>query len=210
MDVEMHIDIETDSMAESLDEKHLTGRNRRLLYEWRLLNKSTSGRKDISCQVQECNSAGLPIVYLILYNIRSICGLENIDRLGEKGIINKPIFASQFKMLIEIPEGYPCIDAPVKFSFLTYDVHGKTIPHPWHPNIRYFGDMAGRVCLNIPDTYTDLAWCVERVAAYLRYDLYHAIQEPPYPEDLKVAKWVITQGEPKDWVFFEQEQVSQI
>ena len=37
------------------------------------------------------------------------------------------------------------------------------------------------------DTYTDLVWGVERVAHYLRYDVYHAVSEPPYPEDLKVA-----------------------
>ncbi|MEG1659120.1 MAG: hypothetical protein RR304_00895 [Bacteroides sp.] len=202
MDREVRINIENDKIIESFDEKHLTGRNRRLFYEWRLLTQLTTNHQDISCQVQERNAIGLPITYLIVYNIRSICGVESIERLGENGIINKPIFASQFKMLIEIPEGYPCIDAPVRFGFLTSDMQGKKIPHPWHPNIRFFGDMAGRVCLNAPDTYTDLAWCVERVAAYLRYDLYHAIQEPPYPEDLKVAKWVIIQGEPKEWIFF--------
>ena len=54
----------------------------------------------------------------------------------------------------------------------------------------------------MPDTYTDLAWAVERVAQYLRYEIYHAVSEPPYPEDLKVAAWVIRQGEPKEWTVF--------
>ena len=53
----------------------------------------------------------------------------------------------------------------------------------------------------------DLAWYVERVALYLRYDLYHAVQEPPYPEDMKVARWVLRQGEPEGWVYFDQEEI---
>jgi hypothetical protein len=55
------------------------------------------------------------------------------------------------------------------------------------------------------DTYTDLVWGVDRVASYLRYETYHARQEPPYPEDLKVAAWVVCQGEPRGWIFFNQE-----
>jgi hypothetical protein len=54
------------------------------------------------------------------------------------------------------------------------------------------------------DTYTDLLWGVQRVASYLRYDTYHAQMEAPYPEDLKVAAWVTRQGEPKEWIYFEQ------
>jgi len=40
------------------------------------------------------------------------------------------------------------------------------------------------------------------VAQYLHYDIYHATCEPPYPEDLKVASWVIRQGEPNGWTVF--------
>jgi hypothetical protein len=50
----------------------------------------------------------------------------------------------------------------------------------------------------------DLAWYVERVALYLKYDLYHAKQAPPYPEDITVARWVLRQGEPMRWIFFNQ------
>lgn len=64
--------------------------------------------------------------------------------------------------------------------------------------------MAGRVCLNAPDSYMDLVWYVERVALYLKYELYHAKQEPPYPEDINVARWVLRQGEPMRWIFFNQ------
>ncbi len=107
-------------------------------------------------------------------------------------------------MQIDLPPGYPCIDSPPALRFLTADENGNPIPHPWHPNIRYFGSFAGRVCINMADSYTDLAWGVERVGQYLRYERYHAVNEPPYPEDMQVAAWVIRQGEPNEWVYFSQ------
>ena len=121
---------------------------------------------------------------------------------GNPGIENPPVFATGYQMRIDLPDGYPSVDAPPTFRFLTHTDQGQPIPHPWHPNIRYFGDFAGRVCINMPDTYCDLAWGVERVALYLHYDIYHAICEPPYPEDLKVASWVIRQAEPNGWTVF--------
>ena len=118
--------------------------------------------------------------------------------------MNAPIFATGYRMMIEIPSGYPCVDAPPSLFFLTADSSGESIPHPWHPNIRYFGAFAGRVCINMTDTYTDLLWGVNRVASYLRYETYHATMELPFPEDLKVAEWVVRQGEPHHWIIFEQ------
>ena len=185
--------------------QQLNGRNRRLLHEWSQLDRALERRNEMEYQVIRRNEQGLPTMYLRTYHIRSICSVEQLERLNEPGIVNKPIFASTFLMRIYLPENYPCVDAPAEFYFLAYDKEGQTIPHPWHPNIRYFGDFAGRVCLNSPDTYSSLAWCVERIGHYLTYDRYHAIQEPPYPEDLKVAEWVIKQGEPQGWVYFDQQ-----
>lgn len=182
----------------------LTGRNRRLLHEWSELKRSFEHRSGIEYRILKCNAQGLPIAYLITYHIHSICSVERIEQLNEPGVSNPPIFASLFQMRIDLPVNYPCIDAPAEFRFLTCDAEGQPIPHPWHPNIRYFGEFAGRVCLNAPDTYSGLAWSVERIAHYLSYDRYHAIQEPPYPEDFKVAEWVVKQGEPKRWIFFDQ------
>lgn len=187
------------------DEQLLKGRNRRLFHEWKRLDERLSGRKDISYAITRLNAKGLPVQYRIVYGIRSICGVEKVERLDEPGIENVPLFASEFKMQIDIPEDYPCMDAFPSFCFFTETVDGQEIPHPWHPNIRYFGDFAGRVCLNAPDSYMDIAWYVERIALYLRYELYHAVQEPPYPEDMKVARWVLRQGEPMKWIFFDQE-----
>ena len=186
------------------DPSRLSGRNRRLLYEWRRMEERLSDRSDISLTVIRRNPDGLPVGYLIDYHLRSICGVDHEDQLNEPGVMNTPVFATGFQMKIELPSGYPDVDAPPSLQFLTATTDGKDIPHPWHPNIRYFGDVAGRVCLNMADTYADLCWGVVRVASYLRYDTYHAIMENPYPEDLKVAAWVRYQGEPNGWIFFEQ------
>ena len=186
------------------DPSQLNGRNRRLLYEWRQLEEKLSRRQDISLSVVKRNAAGLPIVYLIDYRLRSISGVEHLDQLNMTGIENRPIFYDGYQMTLELPPGYPGVDAPPLLNFLTVDSSGQPIAHPWHPNIRFFGAFAGKVCINMTDTYTDLLWGVERVASYLRYDTYHAIMEPPYPEDLEVAAWVRHQGEPNGWIIFEQ------
>lgn len=185
--------------------EQLSGRNRRLLNEWRRLEERFSGRRDIAVSVEERNAAGLPVRYRVDYRIHSICGVGQPERLGEKGVANPPLFADEFRMDITLPAAYPCVDGAPVFRFLTCSEDGSPIPHPWHPNIRYFGEMAGRVCLNQDDTYTELAWGVDRVAQYLRYDVYHAVCEPPYPEDMQVAAWVIRQGEPNEWIYFDQD-----
>lgn len=178
----------------------LNGRNRRLLYEWRQLEEGLAHRSDISFHVRKTNAAQLPICYLIEYHIQSLCGVTHIEQLNAPGILNEPLLADRFLMQINLPENYPQVDAPPDFFFLTHDEQNGPIPHPWHPNIRFFGDFAGHVCLNMTDTYTDLLWGVKRVASYLHYEIYHAIPEPPYPEDLQVAKWVVQQGEPNGWI----------
>lgn len=184
----------------------LSGRNRRLLYEWRKLEQTLAGRSDIGWRVTATNAEGLPVRYLVEYHLLSICGVENPEQLGTCNGNNPPLFADHFLMQIDLPEKYPCVDAAPTFRFLTEDETGKAIPHPWHPNIRYFGSFAGKVCINMADTYTDLVWGVERVASYLRYECYHALSEPPYPEDLQVAAWVIRQGEPNEWIYFSQNE----
>lgn len=183
----------------------LTGRNRRLWYEWCQIDKCLASNPVIHYEVVRENADGLPTAYLITYQLRSICGVEQIERLNEPGVDNAPIFSIGYRMRLDLPLNYPCVDAAPSLYFLTTDNLGTPIPHPWHPNIRYFGDFAGRVCINMADTYTDLIWGIERVASYLRYETYRAVNnEPPYPEDLKVANWVLRQGEPNGWIFFDQ------
>ena len=186
--------------------EQLSGRNRRLQYEWRRLEERFGQRSDIVVSVLATNAAHMPIRYGVEYRIRSICGVEQVERLAEAGAANPPLFADRFRMEIVLPPAYPCVDGAPQYRFLTSDSDGNPSPHPWHPNIRWFGPMAGRVCLNMADTYTDLAWGVDRIARYLRYELYHAVSEPPYPEDMQVAAWVIRQGEPNEWIYFDQDR----
>lgn len=171
----------------------MTGRDRRLLAERDGLRKWLEGRTDILCRELRWNRENLPTAYEVEYRIKSLCGIR------EDG---HPLFAERFLLRIDLPEAYPDIDAPPSFRFLTCDEEGNPIPHPWHPNIRYSGDFAGRVCLNAMDTHAGLAWAVERVESYLRYERYHALNEAPYPEDQRVAAWVIREGEPNDWIVF--------
>jgi hypothetical protein len=181
----------------------LNGRNRRLLYEWQQLEQGLEGRSDITWHVAKANAEGLPISYLIDYHIHSICGVTDIERLNELNVENKPIYADHFTMKLDLPAKFPCVDGAPVLNFLTSTPTGEPLPHPWHPNIRFFGDFAGRVCLNADacGSYTDLAWYIDRVARYLRYEVYHAqIGVPPFPEDDKVADWVVKQGEPQGWI----------
>ena len=68
------------------DPSQLSGRNRRLLYEWRQLEEKLAARQDISLSIIKRNGAGLPTSYLIDYHLRSICGVEHEDRLNEVGV----------------------------------------------------------------------------------------------------------------------------
>lgn len=188
----------------AFDPKRLSGRGRRLLHEWIELDQALANRDEIEYRIGKRDARGLPTDYLFTFHIHSISGVERVERLNQPGVSNPPLFASTFLLRLHLPMNYPCIDAPAEFRFLTHDASGNKIPHPWHPNIRYFGEFAGRVCLNALNSHTSLAWCIDRIALYLRYDLYHALQEPPYPEDPKVAGWVIRQGEPNEWIFFDQ------
>ncbi len=181
----------------------MNGRSKRLLNEWQTLQRGLEGRKDICCQVLTTNQDGVPNSYRIDYHIRSICGVTNMEQLGKAGIKNEPLFADHFTMHIELPANYPQVDGAPRLTFLTHDEQGQEMAHPWHPNIRYFGSFGGRVCINMADTYTSLLWAVQRVGAYLRYEIYHATMEPPYPEDLLVATWIREQGEPYEWIYFE-------
>lgn len=172
-------------------------------YEYDTLMSRLEGRNDIRVEVTERRGeSNVPCAYRVSYLIRSICGVENVEDLGKAGVVNRPLFADRFVMDITIPPDYPCIDAQPAYKFLTENSDGTPLPHPWHPNIRWFGDFAGRVCVNTPDTYSDIEWCVKRIAGYLRYEIYHALNEPPYPEDQQVASWIIRQGEPQGWVPF--------
>ena len=185
--------------SEDFNPSNLNGRQRRLLAEWKSMEALAHSNLLPECELRtvRCNEIGLPIVYHITYPIYSICGVDNDNN-------DSPMFADRFEMIVELPRNYPDYDAPPSFRFLVEDEDGNSISHPWHPNIRYNGVTAGRVCLNHVDTYSSIASAVIRIAEYLTYDRYHALAIPPYPEDLTVARWVTEKAEPLGWIPFNQ------
>ena len=166
------------------------GRDTRLLNEWEKLDEVCAAVDEISYVVSSVNASGLPVAYTVLFDIPSIIGVEEADEQG----LQRPIFGNNHILQIRLPNNYPAADggAP-EFKFVT-DV--------WHPNIRFFGDFKGRVCLNLHDygTAVYLAEHIATIACYLRYIDYHTRNEPPYPEDQTVAKWVLEQAEPQGWL----------
>lgn len=178
----------TSCLIPSRDSAVLNGRQRRRIFEYERIEKKFADTKDVSVEVKECDSDGIPKSYLVTFFLRSICGIDENSY---------PVFSDRFEMEVIIPEKYPQADAPVMFRFT-----GKI--RPWHPNIVYYGDTAGTVCVNPLNTYADIAWCIDRVESYLKYDLYHAELLAPFPVDLKVAEWVRLKGEPCGWIFFDQ------
>ena len=101
-------------------------------------------------------------------------------------------------MRIELPLNYPSADGNPLFKFRT-DI--------WHPNIRYSGSFKGQVCLTIKEmgVLASLKDLILRVERYLKYQLYHAQNTYPYPEDQNVAEWVREEGEPNGWTRFGQD-----
>ena len=168
------------------------GRETRLYNEWKIIDTDYSSDKEISYSTLKCNPSGIPVSYEIIFLIRSIVGVEETDSQG----LQKPVFGDKPILIINIPNNYPSAEGGYpEFKFVT-DV--------WHPNIRFFGDFKGHVCLNFDSsgTSTTLSEHISKIAGYLRYDEYHALNEYPYPEDQTVAQWVLEQAEPHGWLIF--------
>jgi len=173
-------------------DKVTPGRNTRLYNEWIMMDAAYSSDEAISYSITKRNPSGMPVVYTITFRIKSITGVEEPDAQG----LQRPVFGDQHILQITIPNNYPSADGGYPdFKFMT-DV--------WHPNIRYFGEFKGHVCLNfeMSGTSTPLAEYISRIAAYLRYDDYHALDEEPFPEDQTVAQWIREQAEPNKWTIF--------
>lgn len=182
------------------NQKELRGRNARLWQEWKELDTLCSKRKEIASNprqpsityiIRKKNSLGLPTEFEIWYRVKSIIGVKDTPAPRE------PIFGYLHKMSIILPNNYPAADGNPIFTFLT-DI--------WHPNIRHSGSFKGHVCLTIKElgVLASLKDLVLRVERYLKYQLYHAQNTYPYPEDQNVAEWVREEGEPNGWTRFGQ------
>jgi ubiquitin-protein ligase len=178
---------------EMYKERNHVGKDARLFKEWEMIDRRYENSNQGSYIIRKRNGLGLPIVFDIIFNVKTIIGVQQPDETG----MQKPVFGNSHVMRISLPNNYPSADGQPEFMFTT-DV--------WHPNVRFFGDFKGRVCLNTGDSgvQTHLVDYIDRVISYLMYEDYHARNEYPYPEDLDVAEWVLKQAEPKGWVNFDQ------
>ena len=168
------------------------GRETRLYNEWKIIDETLSSNDEISYSINKRNPSGIPVAYEITFFLKSITGVEDIDGDG----LQKPIFGNKHILHINLPNNYPSADGGYpEFKFIT-DV--------WHPNIRFFGDFKGHVCLNYncSGASTTLSEYIGRITGYLKYEEYYAINEYPYPEDENVARWVLEQAEPHGWTIF--------
>ena len=190
-------------LINNFNQKELSGRDARLLQEWQELDSLCSKRKatspnprkpSLSYIIRKKNIIGLPTEYEIWYRCKSIVGVK------DTGIPREPIFGNLHKMSIVLPNNYPSADGNPIFTFRT---------NIWHPNIRYSGSIKGHVCLTIKEmgVLASLKDLVLRVEHYLKYQLYHAQNTYPYPEDQNVAEWVREEGEPNGWTRFGQDVI---
>ena len=186
-------------LLNNFNQKELSGRNARLWQEWKEIDALCCKRKaasdsngpSISYIIRKKNAMGLPVEYEIWYRVKSIIGVKDTPAPRE------PIYGNLHKMSIVLPNNYPSADGNPIFTFRT-DV--------WHPNIRYSGSFKGHVCLTIKEmgVMASLKDLILRVEQYLKYQLYHAKNTYPYPEDQNVAEWVREEGEPNGWTRFGQ------
>lgn len=185
----------------NFNQQELSGRDARLLQEWKELDAVCSKRRATSADIRKPslsyiirrkNATGLPTEYEIWYRVKSIVGVEDTEPP------RKPIFGYLHKMSVVLPNNYPSADGNPVFTFIT-DI--------WHPNIRYSGSFKGHVCLTIKEmgVLASIKDLVLRVERYLKYQMYHAQNTYPYPEDQSVAEWVREEGEPNGWVKFAQD-----
>lgn len=188
-----------DDLLKGFNQKDLAGRDARLWKEWMELDKLCSKRKaenprrpSLTYIIRRKNVLGLPTEYEIWYRCKSIIGVK------DTAVPREPIFGYKHKMSIVLPNNYPSADGNPIFTFLS-DI--------WHPNIRHSGSFKGHVCLTINEmgVLASLKDLVLRVEKYLKYQLYHAQNIYPYPEDQNVAEWVREEGEPNGWVRFGQD-----
>lgn len=172
------------------------GRDARLFMEWDLLEKKYGDDSRVTSIIvrKENAKSKLPEMYEIIFNVKSIIGVNPKNEQG----LETPVFGNKHRLKIELPDDYPSATGLPAFKFIT-DV--------WHPNIRFFGDFKGRVCLTFQDRplTTPLTEYIDTILEYLTYENYFAVNTYPFPEDLTVSEWVREQAEPNNWLNFIQD-----
>ncbi len=123
-------------------------------------------------------SIKIPCEYHFHFHFKSIVG-TNSDR--------SPIYGNHHIAKVTFPPKYP-IEPPE--LYMQSDL--------WHPNIKSEGKYKGRICGNTKGFGLgyDLYLLVIRMGEILQFKQYHAENTPPFPEDIKAARWVMEYAEP--------------
>ena len=158
-------------------------RDNRLALEHQLLRALCNQSEVISYTAVERKGALPPEKYLISYKLKSIISIDNDQN---------PVFGYNHQAVITIPPEFPLGGQPICYMKTSL----------WHPNIKYSGHYAGRICINAQALghWHTLDMLVLRIGQMLQYKNYHAINIQPYPEDAEVARWVREYAEPNDIV----------
>jgi len=124
----------------------------------------------------------IPCEYHFHFYIKSIVGI-NDDQ--------SPNFGKHHIAKVTFPPKYP-IEPPE--LYMQSDL--------WHPNIKSEGKYKGRICGNTKGFGLgyDLYLLVIRIGEILQFKQYHAENTPPFPEDIKAARWVMEYAEPQGLV----------
>ncbi|WP_235299126.1 ubiquitin-conjugating enzyme E2 [Portibacter marinus] len=120
----------------------------------------------------------IPCEYHFHFYIKSIVGTK-----ADKS----PVYGKHHIAKVTFPPKYP-IEPPE--LYMQTDL--------WHPNIKSEGKYKGRICGNTKGFGLgyDLYLLVIRIGEILQFKQYHAENTPPFPEDIKAARWVMEYAEP--------------
>lgn len=120
----------------------------------------------------------IPVCYEIDYHVKSIIGID--DELA-------PIYGDKHTIRIDIPR-----------DFMKQNFGARTVTPIWHPNIKWDDPNKGHICTNnrkFGRGY-NLYMLVLRIGEIIQYKNYLADNIPPYPDDARVAEWVLSYGQP--------------
>jgi len=158
-------------------------RDKRLASEHELLQELVATSDLIQMESFSRRPFFPPEEYIITYHVRSIINIADDQ---------SPIYGNLHRVKIVLPPGYPMTSAPKCFM----------LTQVWHPNIRFFGEHKGHICINkdVLGAWQTLDMLVEQIGEMLQYKNYHAVNEIPYPEDSEVARWVREYAEPNNIV----------
>jgi len=120
----------------------------------------------------------IPCEYHFHFYLKSVIG-TNADK--------SPIYGDHHIAKVTFPPKYP-IEPPE--LYMQTDL--------WHPNIKSEGKYKGRICGNTKGFGLgyDLYLLVVRIGEILQFKQYHAENTPPFPEDIKAARWMMEYAEP--------------